>query len=169
MLILDKEMAFISNYLAEKEYFMNDDLRKALSYIYYLIHKKHKSKSLAIYIANEKYKKIINRNTQEYYNFTTEYLWKMYNSRLAHIKNAKEKFKIWDLNIRLKHYGMEKKLCECGCGQEVKKSNQRFIHGHNVRTRSKKEKQFYAKLMLEKRNRKENIIKVDFKSLKKSM
>jgi len=151
MIILSIEMSFISLYLAEKEYFMNDDLRKALSYIYYLIHKKNKSKALAIYLTNEKYKKKINPSSQQYYNFTTKYLWKMYNSRLAHIKNAKDKFKIWNLDIRLRHYGMKKKLCECGCGQEVTNFKNRFINGHNAKCRDEEENKNLASHMRESR------------------
>ncbi len=139
MIVLNKEMSFISLYLAEKEYFITDDLRKALSDIYYLIHTKKKSKALSIYLTNEKYKKKINPASQQYYNFTTKYLWKIYNSRLAHIKNAKDKFEIWDLDIRLIHYGMKKKLCKCGCGQEVIKFKNSFINGHNAKCRSKEE------------------------------
>jgi len=60
MIILNKEMAFISLYLAEKEYFLPDNLRNALSYIYYLTHEKGKDKALAVHITNEKYKKLFN-------------------------------------------------------------------------------------------------------------
>ena len=147
MIVLNKEMAYISNYLAEKEYFVNDALRKALSHIYFLIHVKNKDKALAIHLTNEKYKKKINPDSQEYYNFSTKYLWKMYNSRLAHIKNAKDKFKIWELDFRLRHYGMKKKLCECGCGQEVTKFKNRFINGHNAICRSKEKNEFLASNM----------------------
>ena len=57
MIVLDKEMAFISFYLAEKEYYIPDRLRGALSYIYYLTHDKGKDKALSIHITDEKYRK----------------------------------------------------------------------------------------------------------------
>lgn len=130
MIVLNKEMAFISYYLAEKEYFLPDRLRDALSYIYFLIRVKHKDKALAIHLTNEKY---INE-----YNiiYSKEFLWKKYNARLAYIKNAKDKYKLWNIEIKEKSIGITKKLCECGCGQEVAKKNNRFINGHNVKCRS---------------------------------
>jgi len=165
MIILDKEMAFISFYLAEKEYFLPDNLRNALSYIYYLTHEKGKDKALAVHITNEKYKKVFNID------YNKKFLWKMYNTRLAHIKNGKDKYKKWTLDLRERNAGLKLKLCDCGCGEEVKKEKYRFIHGHNIRTRSKEQKQYYAKLMLDKRpkkHEKKKVIKVDFKSLHNS-
>ena len=164
MIVLNKEMAFVSLYLAEKEYFLPDQLREALSYIYYLTHK-GKDKALAIHITDKKYRKKYNID------YNKKFLWKMYNTRLAHIKNAKDKFEIWGLDIRERNAGLKKKLCECGCGQEVTKKNNRFIHGHNIHTRTKEEKQYYAKVMIDKRPKKatkEKVIQVDFKTLHKS-
>jgi len=141
MIVLDKEMAYISLYLAEKEYFLPDNLRSALSYIYYLIHKKGKSKSLAIHITNEKYKKLFNVE------YGKEFLWKNYNARLAHIKNGKDKYQKWALDIRERNAGLKVKLCECGCGQEVTKKNNRFINGHNSKCRDENENIERAALM----------------------
>jgi len=157
MIVLNKEMAFISFYLAEKEYFLPDNLREALSLIHYLIKEKHKEKSLAIHIVNEKYKKKKNID------YTKEFLWKKYNARLAHIKNAKDKYKEWSLKLRETSVGI-RKLCECGCGQEVTNKKNRFIRGHNINMRSKEEKEFWTKNMLDKRGKENKVIKVDFNS-----
>ena len=158
MIVLNKEMAFISLHLAEKEYFYNDSLRKTLSYIYSLITKRQADKSLAIHLAN---KRCIEKYGVDY---GKSQLRSHYNSRLANIKNAKDKYKIWALEIRERNAGIKKKLCECGCGQEVVKKNNRFIQGHNIRMRSQEEKQHYAKVMIEKRPKKstDKIIQVDF-------
>jgi len=131
MIVLDKEMAFISFYLAEKEYFLPDNLRNALSYIYYLTHEKGKDKPLAVHITNEKYKKVFNID------YNKEFLWKKYNARLAHIKNAKDKYKKWTLDLRERNAGLKVQLCECGCGQEVTKKKNKFINGHNSKCRDK--------------------------------
>ena len=162
MIVLNKEMAFISLHLAEKEYFYPESLRKTLSYIYHLITVRRADKSLAIHLAN---KRCIEKHGVD---FGKKQLRSHYNSRLANIKNAKDKYQIWALEIRERNAGIKKKLCECGCGQEVKKDSHRFIHGHNIRMRSKEEKQHYAKVMIEKRPKKykgEKVIQVDFKSL----
>jgi len=137
MIVINKEMAFISLYLAEKEFFVNETLRKALNCIYYLHRKKNVDKALAIHLTNEKYKKKYNVE------YTKDYLWKMYNSRLAHIKNAKDKFQIWAREIRERRYGILPDLCECGCGKEVKKNN-KFVNGHNAKCRSKEENESLA-------------------------
>lgn len=156
---IDKETAFISFYLAEKEFFHPDKLRDALTMISYLIKVKHRPKSLAIAQTNSKYIKKYNID------YTREFLWKQYNTRLAHIKNAKDKFKLWEIEIKERNAGL-KNLCSCGCGQEVKKGN-KFINGHNVNLRSNYEKDFYTKIM---RNGKkthtvisDKLIKVRFK------
>ena len=160
MIVLNKEMAFISFYLAEKEYFIPDQLRGAISYIYFLINDKKKDKSLAIHIANEKYKK------KYKVDYTKDYLRKMYNTRLAHIKNAKDKFKLWELDMRLRQYNIKKKLCECGCGEEVTKKGNRFIHGHHRRCLSKEEKILNAKHMRDIRATKSGDKIIDFKTYK---
>lgn len=165
MIILNKEMSYVNWYLSQKEYFLQDNVRKALNKIYNFINKKKLPKAVSIHIVNELFKK--NENVD----LGKRFLHEKYNSRLAHIHNAKVEFKKWELDFRLRHYGMKKKLCECGCGQEVKKDSHRFIHGHNIRMRSKKEKEYYAQVMLDKRPKKiegEKIIQVDFKSLHKS-
>ena len=164
MIVLNKEMTYIHWYLAQKEYFLTDNMRHALNKIHWFMSKKKVTKPLAIHIVNELMK------SKYHVDFGKKNLWSAYNSRLAHIKNAKDEFKKWELDFRLRHYGMKKKLCECGCGQEPKKNN-RFVHGHNIRTRSKEEKQYYAKVMLDKRPKKstkEKVIQVDFKTLHKS-
>lgn len=156
MIVLNKEMAFLSLYLAEKEYFLNDTLREALNFINYLINRKNIDKALAIHLTNEKYKKKYNVD------YSKEYLWKLYNTRLAHIKNGKDKFKLWGLEIRERQYGIKKKLCECGCGNEVANKKNRFVRGHNIKMRTKEEKDFWTQNMLIKREQNDKVIKVDF-------
>ena len=57
----------------------------------------------------------------------------------------------------------EKKLCECGCGEEIKNPKNRFINGHNIRLRSGKEKEYYTENMLKERRRKKaDIIHIEF-------
>lgn len=159
MIILDKEMAYINFYLTEKEYFLPDRLREALNYIYYLNRKKGKDKALAIHITNEKYKKKYNID------YTKEFLWKRYNGRLAHIKNAKEKFKIWSLELREINAGIVK-VCECGCGEKITNKKNRFIHGHHRRVLSKEEKIANAKYMRDIRAAKKGNKVVDIESYK---
>ena len=153
-------MAFISLHLAEKEYFHPESLRKTLSYIYHLITKRQADKSLAIHLANK-------RCIEKYgVDFGKSQLRSHYNSRLANIKNAKDKYKLWALEIRERNAGIKPKLCECGCGQEVKKNN-KFINGHNAKCRDKAEAVIMAARMREIRKQKKEGIVIQFsKSLR---
>jgi hypothetical protein len=159
MIVLNKEMAFISFYLAEKEYFLPDRLREALSFIYYLNKLKGKDKALAIHKTNEKYKK------DYQIDYEKPFLWKKYRARLAHIKNAKDKYYKWGLKLREVSMGI-KKLCECGCGQEVTNKKNRFIHGHHRRLLSQEEKELNAKRMRDARASKNDNKVINFKSYK---
>jgi hypothetical protein len=132
MIVLNKKLAYVSYYLAEKEYFLPDNLRKALSLIHYLISNKRLDKALAIHQVNEKYKK-------KGINYSKEFLWKSYNARLAHIKNGNDKFEKWSLEIRQRNSGLRNPLCQCGCGMEVTKKNNKFINGHNAKCRTEEE------------------------------
>lgn len=156
MIVLNKEMAYISFYLAEKEYFLPDNLREALSLIHYLIKEKYKEKALAIHIVNEKYKKKKNID------YGKEFLWKKYNARLAHIKNAKDKYQKWALDIRERNVGLKKKLCACGCGEEVTKKNNKFINGHNARCIDKDQSIKQAELMRDAREQKKSPTIIQF-------
>jgi len=133
MIILNKEMSYVNWYLSQKEYFLSDNVRKALNKIYNFTNKKKLPKAVSIHIVNELFKR--NENVD----LGKRFLHGKYNSRLAHIHNAKEEFKKWEMDFRLRHYGMKKKLCECGCGQEVTKKNNKFINGHNSKCRDKVE------------------------------
>jgi len=160
MIILNKEMAFISNYVMEKEFFLPDLLRKALNHIHYQIQKRRIQPGLAVHITNEIFK------AKHNIDYTKKFLWKKYRARLAYVKNGKDKYKLWAIEKRwssvLKE---EKKLCECGCGQEVKNKKSRFLQGHNVKMRTKEEKEFYTKNMLKNRKKKKaKIINVNFSS-----
>lgn len=160
MITLNKEMAFVSNYVMRKEFFLPDLLRKALNHIHWQIHKRRTQPGLAVHITNEVFKA---KHDIEY---GKVFLWKRYRSRLAHVKNGKEKYRLWAIEKRKSNiFPTEKKLCECGCGQEVKNPKSRFLQGHNVNMRSKEEREFYTENMLKNRRKKKaEIINVDFSS-----
>lgn len=163
MIVLHKEMAFISNYIMEKEFFLPDRLRKAISDIEYQIKKRRIAPALAVHIVNNIYKKKYNID------YSKEFLWEKYRARKAHIANAKKEFKKWAQEMRAKSINLPnktEKLCECGCGNPVKNPKSRFLRGHNINMRSKEEKEFYLKNMLDKRDyEKDNVvINVDFSS-----
>lgn len=154
-----KRIAYINFYLAEKEFFLPDDLRNALDFIYKLIKEKYMDKALAIDIVhkwNIKHKDV---------DYGKMFLWKKYNARMAFIKNATDKYYSWCTEMRKQAAGMSD-LCKCGCGEKVKKGN-KFIHGHHRRVISQEKKELNAKRMREAReekNKKTNV--VDFKSYK---
>jgi len=151
-----KRQAFINFYLAEKEFFLPDDLRSALDFIYKLIKEKHMDKALAIDIVN---KWNIKHKDMDYGKM---FLWKKYNARMAYIKNATDKYYEWCIEMRKKSAGIIP-TCACGCGKAVKKGN-KFVHGHNINMRSKEEKEKYTKIMLDKRPGKKSkkVVHVNF-------
>lgn len=155
-LTMDKKIAFISFYLAEKEFFLPDKLREALHTISYLITCKGVDKALAIHRVNKKWKK------DHEVEYTKEFLWKKYNSRLAHIKHANEKYHDWVKEMKERNYGVKPKLCECGCGQEVKKGN-RFLNGHNAKCRSKEDNEKLAEQMRQAKEIDKSPIIIQFK------
>lgn len=143
-MLLNNEQAFINWYVAEREYNLTYNVRKALNFIFHLMSKKKYNRAAAITIASNTYKK-------NGYDFSRQFLGRMYNKRSAYIKNAKDKFKQWEYEKRLSELPMnqnEEKLCECGCGSPAKKGN-RFINGHNIRCKSKHEKDLQASKMRE--------------------
>jgi len=154
----NKRIAFINFYLAEKEFFLPDDLRSALDFVYLLIKKRGKTKASAIYIANEWYK---NKRNIEY---GKEFLWKKFNSRMALLKNATDKYYKWCIEMRKDALGLSD-LCACGCGQKVKKGN-KFIHGHHRRVIPHEQKVLNAKHMRDSKLQKSNKNIIDFKSYK---
>jgi len=159
MINLNNEMAYINWYVAQKEYFLTEDTRRALNKIFNFISKKKLPKAVAIHVVNNLFKK---KGT----NFGKRFLHSKYNARLAHIKNAKDEFAKWELDFRMRHFGMKKKLCECGCGQEVTKKTNRFIHGHHRRILSQEEKEANAKRMRDIRASKQENKVIDIKSYK---
>jgi len=146
MIIMNREMAFLSQYVSDKEFFLPNQLRKAISDIFYQMSKRRIAPSLAIHIVNNIYK---SKYGVEY---GKQYLWEKYRARKAHIKNGKAAFKKWTIEKRMTA-SMPKveKLCECGCGEPVKNANNRFIHGHHRRILSDEEKVQNAKHMREVR------------------
>lgn len=155
MIILDREVVFINWYLQEKEYYYTDHVRNALNQINYFEVKKKNSRALAIHIVSEIYKKDYNIN------FSKEFLWEVYRSRRAHIKNAKDEFKRYEMKKKLESSPNYKiKLCACGCGLPVKSGN-KYIHGHHRRCLSQEEKNENARRMREAKelkNSENNII-----------
>ena len=154
----NREAAYVNNYLLEKEFFLPDNVRNALSKISYYMRKKGDNKTNAVHKTHNFYKYKKNVILEK------EYLSRQFNIRQAHIKNGKEKFKDWAKEMRERSCGIKKKLCECGCGLEVTKKGNKYIHGHHRRCLSKDEKNENAKHMREVKalkNRKDNVIFID--------
>jgi len=123
MIILNKEVVFINWYLQEKEYFYTDHVRKALNLIHYYMAVKKKSSATAIHLVNKKVKKDYG------FDFSKEFLWKLYRKRKAYIKNAKDEFKQYEIRKRLERLpNTAIKLCECGCGLPVKPGRKSRIY-----------------------------------------
>jgi hypothetical protein len=146
----DRESAFVNHYLLIKEYDLTDEVRHALSSINYYMFKQHKPKALAIAIVNKTCKDMHNRE------FGKDYLWEKYNARLAHIKNGKDAYQKFAREQRERQVGIRKKLCACGCGEEVKKKGNKFIHGHHRRCLTQEQKNENARKMREARIIKKN-------------
>jgi len=144
MIIRNKEIAFLSYYVMDKEFFLHEHVREAIDLVVYLIYKEGMDKPLAIHVSNNKIKKKYN------FELSKEYLWKVYRQRLAYIKNGKDAFKKYGIMRRMAavpdKLKDQLKLCECGCGLPVKPGN-RFIHGHHLKCRSKEEKELNGKRM----------------------
>ena len=92
MIVNDPELAFLSFYILEREFFLQSYIREGINTIAYLIYKQKVDKALAIDIVSKKIKK--EYNTQ----ITKEYLWKVYRQRTAYIKNGKEAFKKYKIH-----------------------------------------------------------------------
>lgn len=157
MIMLNREMAFISQYVAKKEFFLPDQLRKAINDIYYQITKRRIGPALAVHIVNNIYK-------TKGIEYGKDFLWEKYRARKAYIGNGKKEFKKWAIQMRSSSISQQK-LCECGCGNPVKNPKSRFLQGHNVKMRSEEEKEFYTENMLKNRKKKvATVISVDFGS-----
>lgn len=153
MIILDKEVVFINWYLQEKEYFYTDHVREALNLVHFYIVKKKQSRASAIHKVNEKFKKDYG------FDFSKPFLWKLFRQRKAHIRNAKEEFKQYEIQKRIERAPKtEIKLCKCGCGLPVKPGN-KYINGHNPRFKNEQEKIEYTKNLRDiKQGKKEKVI-----------
>lgn len=142
MFTLNKEMAFITWYVTEKEYGLTRAVRYALNMVHYFNVEKKKDLALAIDIVDKLIK------TKEGVDLGKDYLWKMYRKRKAHVRNAKAAFRTYDINTR-RFRGPNKEplpVCECGCGT-ILKPGRRFVNGHNARCRSKEKNEKIARHM----------------------
>jgi len=149
MIIMNREMAYLSQYVSDKEFFLPNQLRNAISDIFYQISSRRIAPSLAIHIVNNIYK-------SKGIDYGKEFLWEKYRSRKAYVKNGKAAYKKWTIDKRMNaSIPKVEKLCECGCGEPVK-SNNRFIHGHHRRVLSEEEKIRNAKHMRDVRAAKTN-------------
>lgn len=160
MIVRDPEIAFLSYYVLDKEFFLQPQVREAIDLVAYLIYQKGMDKALAIDVANRKIEKKYN------FELSKPYLWKVYRQRLAYIKNGKEAFKKYGIMRRMaaapEELKDQLKLCKCGCGDPVKPGNL-YIHGHHVRCRSKEEKELNGKRMragkINKKKKQKKILK----------
>ena len=158
MIILNDERTYVNYYLMKKEILMSLDAREALNKIYYYMNKKNLSKHHAVNKVHKYYKDIKNVILEK------SFLRSKYNARQAHVKNGKEEYKKWLLDIRKKACGIELPFCACGCGQRVTKLGNKYIKGHNRRCLPQEVKDINAANMREqKRLKKErsNVIELD--------
>lgn len=164
MITLNREMTFINWYILQKEFTYSDNVRKILNLVHYLNTKKRIDLALAIHIANEKSKKDYN------YHFSKKFIWNLYSKRLAHIKHAKEEYKKYVIDLRKANLPEVeyRKLCACGCGNEVKEGKI-YLRGHNPRFSSEEEKRLYLEkirdIRKKKSERKNNVIFIKQKAL----
>ncbi|MHA1231505.1 MAG: hypothetical protein ACTSPQ_12740 [Candidatus Helarchaeota archaeon] len=161
MINLNREAVFVNMYLLEKEFYLPNRVRNALSMIYRYMKKNKLNKAIAIHNVNNYYKSKFDID------FTKKFLHREYNKRLAHIKNGKEKYKKWAKEMRENANPLKpQKLCACGCGLPVKPRN-KYINGHNARCRNKEVNNELAARMREKKEVKKkennNIIFLDQK------
>lgn len=144
MFIIDKEISFLIWYVAEKEFDYTDKVREALNLIHYLISKKNVDKALAMDIVSKKYSK-------QDLDFNKDFLYKIYNRRLAFIKSGKDAYKKMSYLKRVsKDPNFKIEYCACGCGSPVKKGN-KFVNGHNSKVKNRKDKVNQAEIMREAR------------------
>lgn len=150
MISTSREAVYVNWYVLGKEYGLTNNVRNALNQIYYYMSKKGYDKTESVY------------KTHTYYKYKkgvvleTEFLWRQYNIRQAYIKNAKEEYKAWSINMRKIQCGIveELPLCACGCGERVIKKGNMYINGHNTRCRDKNKSDELASNMRMRRKQK---------------
>ena len=150
MISLNREMTYVDAYVLDKEYKYQDTVREAINLVDYLVRQKHNDKALAIHITSKHFMKKYKLD------YSKEFLWKVYRQRLAHVKNGKDKYKIYAIEKRMEGGPIDIKLCACGCGNPVTKYKNKYLSGHNMRNKPKKHNDTQAKYMRKCRNDKKN-------------
>jgi hypothetical protein len=135
-------MNFMMWYVSERENNLSKEMRKALNLVHWLNEKRKVDLTLAITIVSEKK------------NVDKQSLYLNYKKRQSFISASKKLFKT---SHEIANFP-EQHLCECGCGEIILNTKNKFINGHNVRLRDKQYNIELSKKMREAKFNKSKII-----------